>query len=101
MKILRKYVLIAGLSYFILMAGIYAGMWLPPQQFSRAASVLPVEAIFRILPVETLWKSARNGSLNPGDPAPDFELPLVHSTDKVRLSALRGRPVFLIFGSYT
>lgn len=37
-----------------------------------------------------------------GEEAPDFELPLLHGDSKtVRLSDLRGRPVALIFGSYT
>jgi hypothetical protein len=37
-----------------------------------------------------------------GDPAPDFELPVLHGDGRtVRLSNLRGRPVALIFGSYT
>jgi hypothetical protein len=38
----------------------------------------------------------------PGDPAPDFELPLLGGGGSVRLSSFRGeRPVALIFGSYT
>jgi len=42
----------------------------------------------------------------PGAVAPDFELNLVTrdrkpTGDKVRLSALRGHPVGLVFGSYT
>ncbi|GAB4149047.1 MAG: hypothetical protein Fur0037_17380 [Planctomycetota bacterium] len=38
-----------------------------------------------------------------GDPAPDFELPMLGMMDqKVKLSSFRGkRPVALIFGSYT
>lgn len=40
---------------------------------------------------------------NVGDPAPDFELPVLGDREtKVRLSEFRGkRPVALIFGSYT
>src|SRR5216683_3885171 len=42
----------------------------------------------------------------PGATAPDFDLDVVTSDrkrtgERVRLSALRGRPVGLIFGSYT
>jgi hypothetical protein len=42
----------------------------------------------------------------PGTTAPDFELEIVSrerkpTGDKARLSALRGQPVGLIFGSYT
>jgi hypothetical protein len=36
-----------------------------------------------------------------GEPAPDFEISLLDGDQKVRLSDLRGRPVGLIFGSYT
>jgi len=44
----------------------------------------------------------REGGLKVGDPAPDFELPLLGSEGKVKLSAFKGdRPVVLIFGSYT
>ncbi len=42
----------------------------------------------------------------PGTEAPDFELDMLarergRSGEKVRLSSLRGKPVGLIFGSYT
>lgn len=42
----------------------------------------------------------------PGSSAPDFELDVLtrerkRSGEKIRLSALRGKPVGLIFGSYT
>ena len=37
-----------------------------------------------------------------GSHAPDFDLPRLGSTERVRLSSFRGRkPVALIFGSYT
>ena len=37
-----------------------------------------------------------------GEEAPEFELPVLHGDGKtVRLSELRGKPVALIFGSYT
>lgn len=37
-----------------------------------------------------------------GDEAPDFQLPVLDGKGaKVRLSELRGKPVALIFGSYT
>jgi hypothetical protein len=38
--------------------------------------------------------------IQPGEPAPDFELPLT-TRGSVRLSDLRGRPVLLHFGSVT
>jgi cytochrome oxidase Cu insertion factor (SCO1/SenC/PrrC family) len=37
-----------------------------------------------------------------GEGAPDFELPVLHGDgETVRLSNLRGKPVVLVFGSYT
>lgn len=36
-----------------------------------------------------------------GEPAPDFNISLLDDDCRVRLSDLRGRPVGLIFGSYT
>ncbi len=38
--------------------------------------------------------------VQPGEEAPDFELP-AGTGERVRLSALRGRPVVLHFGSLT
>jgi hypothetical protein len=44
----------------------------------------------------------RQGTLKPGDPAPDFNLNVMHSNQTVRLAGFKGkRPVALIFGSYT
>lgn len=36
-----------------------------------------------------------------GEPAPDFDLATLDGDARVRLSSLRGKPVGLIFGSYT
>lgn len=44
----------------------------------------------------------REGSLQVGDPAPDFELERLDGKGKVRLSSFKGKKaVVLIFGSYT
>ena len=47
-----------------------------------------------------LWRSARGEGLQPGSEAPDFELETTEG-DRLRLSALRGRPVVLHIGSFT
>lgn len=39
--------------------------------------------------------------LETGDRAPDFHLSDPTDESKVKLSKLRGKPVFLVFGSYT
>lgn len=36
-----------------------------------------------------------------GDEAPDFTLPYARGEGALRLSSLRGRPVVLVFGSWT
>ncbi|MBV8551775.1 MAG: redoxin domain-containing protein [Acidobacteriaceae bacterium] len=73
----------------------------PPEKFSRVmmhAGPIP----FLLFPFETMWKSARAGHLSPGDPAPDFTLPLLDHSQQVTLSSFRGvKPVVLVFGSYT
>ncbi len=97
-----KLLLISGLTYLVVCLGVFLGMLQPPVAFSRAATYVPVSLMFATLPLETLWKLARAGNLQPGDPAPDFQLPTVDKTGEVRLSSHRGvRPVMLIFGSYT
>jgi hypothetical protein len=47
-----------------------------------------------------VWRSMKGEGLKPGAQAPEFEL---ESTDRklVSLNSLRGRPVFLHFGSGT
>jgi cytochrome oxidase Cu insertion factor (SCO1/SenC/PrrC family) len=47
-----------------------------------------------------LWWTLRGRGIQSGQLAPDFEL-LSTEGDLVRLSALRGRPVVLRFGSFT
>ena len=47
-------------------------------------------------------QAAREGKLKAGDIAPDFDLRLLKSDERVKLSAWRGKkPVALVFGSYT
>ena len=80
---------------------VYAKMKSGPEQFGMFMSKLPMPFYF-VLPFETLWFSARAGTVNAGDLAPDFELSTVDRASKVRLSSLRGsKPVVLVFGSYT
>jgi hypothetical protein len=48
------------------------------------------------------WGTDRTGRLRVGDPAPDFELPLLKGEGHVRLAEWQGKkPVALVFGSYT
>ncbi|OLE78380.1 MAG: hypothetical protein AUF76_19310 [Acidobacteria bacterium 13_1_20CM_2_65_9] len=80
---------------------LYAAMRQPPERFGAIMSRVPAIAMI-VLPFKPLWMSARAGTLQVGDPAPDFTLPLLHGDRAVTLSAeYRRKPVVLIFGSYT
>ncbi len=67
------------------------------------------DAMHRPKALETMAElmSSGSGKANPGDPAPDFELPYLsrpagQEGETVQLSSHFGsRPVALIFGSYT
>jgi hypothetical protein len=79
---------------------VYTKMTAPPEEFTAFMAKLPMPAMM-VFPFETLWTSARAGTLEPGETAPDFHLATADGAVKVRLSDHRGRPVVLIFGSYT
>jgi hypothetical protein len=84
-------------------AALYGVMRRPPERFGQFMSRVPEQAAFMVLPFETLWLRARAGTLQVGDPAPDFTLAKLDKSAHVQLSsfAAQGRPVVLIFGSYT
>jgi hypothetical protein len=84
-------------------ASLYGVMQQSPEHFARVMSKIPGPIPFLVLPFETLWMRARAGSLQIGDPAPDFSLAKLDNSDHVQLSSLNatGRPVVLVFGSYT
>ncbi|MBI3693744.1 MAG: hypothetical protein HY238_02730 [Acidobacteria bacterium] len=87
--------------YLALLGGLLAAMYQPPARFARIVSKVP-GPVMRIVPFPPLWRKARAGRLQTGDPAPDFELPTLDKQSRVRLSSLRSsRPVVLVFGSYT
>lgn len=72
----------------------------PPEKFGRVMSHMPMPAFF-LFPFETMWTQARAGAVQPGDVAPDFRLPTLDHQSEVELAALCGKPVVLVFGSYT
>jgi hypothetical protein len=81
-------------------AFIYTKMSATPPEFAAVMADLPRPAMM-LVPFQPMWSVARAGTLQPGDAAPDFALATADRTQKVRLSDQRGRPVVLIFGSYT
>jgi hypothetical protein len=82
---------------------LFSVMRQPPERFASVMAKIPGQVPFLIFPFETLWLRARSGVLQPGDVAPDFTLSKLDKSGQVQLSSLRaqGRPVVLIFGSYT
>ncbi len=100
-RILRS-VLVILVQVWICFAGfMYYQMTRPPAEFAATMAKLP-EFAMAMAPFETMWNSAREGTLDPGDPSPDFRLKTRDGKSEVALSSFRGvRPVVLIFGSYT
>jgi hypothetical protein len=82
---------------------MYHVMRQPPEHFARVMSKMPQPLAFFVLPFETLWVHARAGNLAVGDAAPDFTLAKLAKSGQIQLSSLtaQGKPVVLVFGSYT
>ena len=95
-------VLVLVVLWVIASATVYAEMVKPPEEFGRFMMHVPGPVAFLALPFETMWLRARAGTLQVGDPAPDFSLEKLDKTGQVQLSSLLAKqPVVLIFGSYT
>lgn len=92
-----------ALLWIIACGALYRVMRQSPEQFARVMAKVPGPVAFMVLPFETLWLHARAGSLEIGNPAPDFTLAKLDKSEQIQLSSLtaQGRPVVLIFGSYT
>ena len=102
----NKIILILGVMAIFWVAGcvyLYSVMRRPPERFASVMAEIPGPVPFLVFPFETLWLRARSGVLHPGDAAPDFTLAKLDKSGQVQLSSLtaQGRPVVLIFGSYT
>ncbi len=107
MSFLRPRNIITALGVGIVMwlagcAVIYSEMRKPPEEFGRFMKTMPAPIIFLMFPFEKLWAHARAGTLEVGDPAPDFDLVKTDKSGSVRLGALAEKqPVVVVFGSYT
>ena len=98
--------LIPLIVYLAFLLAIFVAMHQSVERFGRFMSYMPGPA-FMVIPFEPMWNVARGGTLDVGDPAPDFVLRTVDqkgrpSDAQVQLSSFRGRqPVVLVLGSYT
>jgi len=86
--------------YVAFLATVFAVMRQPPTRLGEIMRRVAMPAL-AIVPFERLWNVARRGDLRIGDPAPNFTLPRSDRSGDVTLSSLRGKPVVLVFGSYT
>jgi hypothetical protein len=102
-KIVLTAVCVIAIAWALASATLYGVMRQPPEHFARVMSKIPGPVAFLVLPFETLWIRARAGTLEVGDRAPDFSLSKLDKTGQVQLSSFtaQGRPVVLVFGSYT
>src|SRR5260370_38066494 len=100
-RILLRIILVLAVFDAAAVACLAIGIRHPPDSCGQIMAKLPPVA-FMVLPFEPLWMNARAGTLDPGQPAPDFALKPLDGGQLVRLSSFRGqRPVVLVFGSYT
>jgi hypothetical protein len=105
-SIKKKLVVAFGVIAILWLSGcaaMYRIMRRPPEEFGRVMMHLPIPYAFFVIPFETLWLRARAGTLHTGDAAPDFTLTKLDKTGQVQLAsfAAQGKPVALVFGSYT
>ena len=92
-----------ALLWLFACGALYGIMQRPPETFAAFMAKVPGPVAFLVLPFETLWTHARAGTLEVGDPAPDFSLTKLDKSARIQLSALTAqrKPVVLVFGSYT
>jgi len=101
LKLALRFLGVLALIYAALTASLYAAMVQPPERFGAIMKHVPTLAMM-VLPFRPLWMSARGGTLQVGDQAPDFTLPALKGDTSVTLSSeYAKRPVVLVFGSYT
>ena len=93
-------VLSAVAAYCVLLSLLFVAMCQSPVRFGRLMRHFPMAAMTWV-PFEPMWNVARKGATRVGGPAPDFALRTTDRQTEVRLSTLRGKPVVLVFGSYT
>jgi hypothetical protein len=88
-------------AWLAFVAYIDWAMHQPPEVFGRVMMHVPMPAYF-LFPFETMWTRARYGTVTPGGNAPDFTVKTLETRTPVQLASLwAGKPVVLVFGSYT
>jgi hypothetical protein len=101
MKWMVRAVFVLVAAYVALFGVVLAAMRRPPEEFGQFMKRMPAPVVWGALPARRMWLWARQGELAEGQPAPDFSLSRHDAAGRVTLSERRGRPVVLVFGSYT
>jgi hypothetical protein len=103
MKWLLRAVVAFAVIYVMLCGTVAFAMMQTPERFGAFMKRMPAAVVWGGLPAKRMWLWARRGSLAEGDVAPDFNLRTTQDRSRrVALSSYRGgRPVVLVFGSYT
>ena len=100
LRLARSIAVAVAIAYVVFLSVMFVVMSQPPQRFGQIMRYFPMPAMM-IVPFEPMWNAARGGELRVGEEAPDFTLPRSDKSGEVKLSSLRGKPVVLVFGSYT
>jgi hypothetical protein len=101
-KILTRIAVSLAALYLAFASLVLWAMRQPPEKFATVMSKMPGPVPFLLFPFESAWTHARAGTLNIGDPAPDFSLMKLDHSARVQLSEInKTQPVVLVFGSYT
>ena len=104
-KTTKRWIGIVGGTLLFLWLGfvVFIGwsMRQPPEVFGHIMARMPMPAYF-LFPFETMWSSARKGTLSVGDKAPDITVKTLDAREPMQLASLWAeKPVVLVFGSYT
>ncbi len=95
------FVAVCFAGWVSLVAYVNWAMHQPPEVFGHVMARMPMPAYF-VLPFETLWSRARKGQLSIGDAAPGLPVKKLEDHAPTELASLwAGKPVVLVFGSYT
>ena len=101
---MRRWIIGGSVVVILLYAALTFALWnvmkRPPEDFGQVMKHVPMPLMI-VLPFEPLWLHARAGTIEPGDAAPDFNLESVDRTSRIHLKDEIGKPVVLVFGSYT
>jgi len=101
LRVILRVIYVTAILWIVATAGLLIAMYQQPETFASIVAKSPPYTL-AVLPFRPLWAVARKGSVDAGEPAPDFDLERLDKQGRVQLSSHAGKqPVVLVFGSYT